>query len=189
MRRALLLLTIALVGACAPAVAQVAPASFAPASTSTSSTTTTTTAPAPPPDPCHDFHALHAGRGAPERQHWFNHLRTDGAEPDYVRYYVACQPEGDGGRFWHPDYGTTRDDRRWSTAEYHCIRGLLDGEHGGQAWDTWHRHQPGVNLPQAMPYSKIAGLTVRETVAWMVDYVNGRYGGPFRTPRPCRAGY
>lgn len=192
MRRALLALVL-LVAGCTPLAVAEVPTLAAPASSSTTSTSAAP-APAPPPppaDPCWDFHALEAGKGTPERQAWHNSLRVDGQAPDYVRYWVACQVEGDGGPTWNRAWAGSplSRDRRWSTKEYECIRGLLDGEHGGKAWDTDHRNGEGINLPQAKPVSKLAGLDVRGQVRWMVDYVNGRYGSPFRTPHPCRAGY
>lgn len=132
-------------------------------------------------DPCWDYDALVAGRGDPVRQDWYNHLRTDGGEPDYVRYYMACKP------------GV-----RYDTRQYECARGLLSGEHGGQAWDT--NHPPpddGINGPQAKPKSKTAAAgpdwpwNARTQFVWMLrDYMPATYHANFfTTPRPCRAGY
>lgn len=142
-------------------------------------------------DPCYDFHDLERGQGAPDRQAWHNSLRTDGGEPDYLRYWVACQVEGDGGPTWNPAYShsVARADRRWSTDEYECARGLLYGEHGGLPWNTDHHNGEGVNIPQAKPVSKVSWLDQRGQLRWFVDYVNGVDGGPFHTPHPCHAGY
>lgn len=127
------------------------------------STTTAT------PNGCSDLMELHAGKAAPPRQEWFNHLDAKG----YARFWIACTEQ-------------------WGTAEWECLEQLWDEE------SSW-RHDIRSGIPQAMPESKMGDpnqgggpdyrTNPRTQVRWGTTYIAARYGAPTSTPRRCHAGY
>lgn len=123
----------------------------------------------PRPDQCYDLFDLHAGKGEPLRQDWFNHLDAQG----YARYWIACTVH-------------------WGTEQWDCLHLLWQEE------SSW-RYDIRSGIPQAMPESKLADETAgggpdwrtnpRTQVRWGVTYIDSRYGVPTNTPRHCHAGY
>lgn len=172
MRRALLLLAIALTG-CQPAVAQLADVAAVQRPVQAEEQQPAPLPPPPPPDPCADVLALHEGRGAPDRQHWFNHLTYQ----DYARYWIACV-------------------HGWGEGEWRCLVALWDHESG---WSPtiWNRAGSGAyGIPQSLPGTKMAShgddwrTNGRTQVRWGSRYIDDRYGAPSKiNGGRCRGPY
>lgn len=133
-------------------------------------------------NPCFDYDALEAGTADPVRQDHFNHLLP----ADYLRWRGACAHDANGRLLYNMD-----------GAEWDCLRRKINAESGWYEQRVGPRGPAGVTygIPQAYPGEKMAShgpdwrTNGRVQVRWLLDYIEGRYGSEWNTPRPCRAGY
>lgn len=75
--------------------------------------------------------------------------------------------------------------RRWGAGGANCL--VWIGDHEGSGWrtTTWNTGGSGAyGIPQALPGAKMSShgrdwaTSARTQIRWMMDYVDGRYGGP-----------
>lgn len=115
------------------------------------------TSASPAPDVCSDYWNLHAGKGHPTNQQWFNGLEVRTGEKGYTRYHIACVYQ-------------------WGTNEWGALDRLWQLENFGHDRPNWHV----TNIPQAKPRSKMpcADWDHRCQGRWGTEYIKNRYGTP-----------